>query len=406
MKIANKKESSQDIPQKNDDVVRSYFSIVKQSSLFKEFYNDYNKIEEVPLLDKATLREILEKKFRIQEEIKGVYLVRSGGSMRAPLIFPVDIEENLYQRRLLAKQLVNYRIFTSQTIALNIFSYQDMYRTAAIMDDILDRCNATTLALGCNSAYEDMYHTAKNFSPTVLMGTPSKINLLAKYIQQNNLELEIDNLLFAGEFLLPSQMEIFKNTFKTKCIYSLYGSAETGIWGWTNFSEKGSSFHILDEIIVEIVDPDKEGYGTILVTNLIRKRFPLFRYAMGDIGKIEYVNNKRILNLKSRESSSFLLFADMYFLSDFDFIKDFADRFQIQLSLVSAQQTIITFFIIPLKAKAVEAEQSLDTIRAKIEEVLHNNPKFVSVEVQIATELDLYVNPTTSKTPSIVDFRN
>lgn len=403
--ITNKEKDPNTVHNYND-VLQSHLSLVKESSLFKEQYKDINEISDVPILYKSNLRQLLESRFNIQEEDKGVYLVRSGGSMQKPLIFPVDIRENLYQRRLLSKELEAYGMLTSKTIALNIFSYQDMYRTAAIMDDLLDRCYATTLALGCNSAYEDMYHTTNNFKPNTLMGTPSKISLFAKYIEQNNLEIEIENLLFAGEFLFPSQIEEFKNTFKTKCIYSLYGSAETGIWGWTNYSENGSSFFILDEIIVEIVDADSNGFGSIVVTNLIRKRFPLIRYAMGDIGKLETINGKRVLTLKSRESSSFLLYADTYFLDDFDFIKKYADRFQIQITSQSLIQTEVTFLIILKSDDQKQTDTILSKIKASIEEVVSINPKIVLLKVLMASESDLYADATTSKTPSIVDFRN
>jgi phenylacetate-CoA ligase len=403
--ITNKEKKPNTLHTHND-VLQSHLSLVKESSLFKEQYKDVNDIIDVPILYKSKLRELLESRFNIQAENKGVYLVRSGGSMQKPLIFPVDIKENLYQRRLLSKELESFGMLTSETIALNIFSYQDMYRTAAIMDDLLDRCYATTLALGCNSAYSDMYHTANNFKPNTLMGTPSKIGLFAKYIEQNNLEVAIDNLLFAGEFLFSSQIEQFKNIFKTKCIYSLYGSAETGIWGWTNYSENGSSFFILDEIIVEIVDADSNGFGAIVVTNLIRKRFPLIRYAMGDIGKLETIYGKRVLTLKSRESSSFLLYADTYFLDDFDFIKKYADRFQIQIAPLSLVQTEVMFLIILKKDNQKQTDTILCSIKTDIEEVVSINPKIISLKVQIASESDLYADATTSKTPSIVDFRN
>jgi phenylacetate-CoA ligase len=230
----------------------SHFTIVKKSELFKEHYKNVNKISEIVPLEKNELREVLKKHFNLQKESKGVYLVRSGGSSTKPLIFPVDIQENLYQRKLLAIELVKYGMFSSKTIAINLFSYKGMYRTAAIVDDILEKCDATTISLGAASSFELVFNSATQFKANMLMGTPSKLTLLAKYIIDNNLNLAIENIMYAGEFLLASQAKLLKKAFKNKKIYSLYGSAETGIWGWSTYSEKETSFEVLDAVIIEI----------------------------------------------------------------------------------------------------------------------------------------------------------
>ena len=125
------------------------------SALWSDSYSKTEDFLVAPVIDKQVLRETLVSKFNLQEE-KGVYLVRSGGSTQKPLVFPVDIQENLAQRQLLANELVSNGVFSSSTIALNVFSYGDMYRTASIMDDILDRCSATTLALSATSTYETL----------------------------------------------------------------------------------------------------------------------------------------------------------------------------------------------------------------------------------------------------------
>ncbi len=386
--------------------LQTYFSIVKDSSLFKEYYQNEDDIDNIAPIEKHILREVLDTKFNLQAEQTGVYLVRSGGSTERPLIFPVDIKENLYQRKLLASELTTYRLFTPKTIALNIFSYKDMYRTSAILDDILDRCYATTIALSSSSSYELMYHTAINFGANILMGTPSKLTLFANYLQENDLKLSVENLLFAGESLLPSQIKIFEDSFQTKCIYSLFGSAETGIWGWTNFTENSAAFEILDEIIVEIEDPDEEGFGNLIVTNLIRKRFPLFRYNMGDIAQLKIRNGKRILTLKSRAPKSFSIDAEAYNLNDFDQLLQDIDRFQIQLSLNSPIQTQIKFLLIKANCTTIETEKILKNITEGINRIIDSNPTTIDLKVTFVSEKELFADNTTSKTPIIIDFRN
>ena len=386
--------------------LEDHFSIVKESSLFKKYYENVSAGTNLPPVEKHTLREVLDNHFDLQSESKGVYLVRSGGSTDKPLIFPVDIQENLYQRKLLAAELIKYGMFSSKTIALNLFSYSSMYRSAAILDDILERCYATTIAVGSKSSFKLMHHAALNFKPNMLIGTPSMLTLFAKYILENSLSLVVEELMFAGEYLLSSQAKIFRKAFNTKRIYSLYGSVETGIWGWSTYSENSTSFEVLDDIIIEIEDPDEEGNGMIVVTNLLRKRFPVFRYFMGDIGSLEYKKNKQVLTLKSRASESFSIEANSYFLNDFDVLLETIDRFQIQLSLSSPVQTKLKFLLIKADCYEKEAKTVLNKITEELNLILEMNPNFLILNVELVSEPDLYSDATTTKTPLIIDFRN
>lgn len=388
-----------------DKRLHDHFSIVRESPLFKNYYQNVGYTSTPPVMEKHILRDILEDQFDLQSETKGVYLVRSGGSTDKPLIFPVDIKENLYQRELLAKELIRYGMFNSKTIALNLFSYCDMYRSAGILDDILERCQATTIPLGSKSSFDFMHTTCIKFKPNMLIGTPSVLTLFAKYLSDNDLSVSVDNLMFAGEYVLESQVELFQKVFNTKCIYSLYGSAETGIWGWSTYTGNTTSFEILDDIIVEIENPDLEGNGTIIVTNLLRKRFPVFRYAMGDVGKLEYKNDKRFLVLKSRAPKSFSIEANSYFLNDFDELLDIVDRFQIQLSMISSVLTQLKFLVIKSDCKKEESHQIIQQVTDALHQTLDMNPAFLKLGVELVSESELYANPTTSKTPLIVDSR-
>lgn len=385
--------------------LKEHFQQVRMSALWSDYYSKTEDFSLAPVLDKQTLRETLASKFNLQEE-KGVYLVRSGGSTQKPLVFPVDIQENLAQRQLLANELVANGVFSSSTIALNVFSYGDMYRTASIMDDILDRCSATTLALSATSTYETMVAVCADFQPNTLMGTPSKLVLFARFLQKEGISCPFDSVLFAGEFLLPSQQEILSEVFQPKTIYSMYGSTETGIWAWAHYSKNPRAFHFLKEIVVEIFNPDSEGYGEIVVTNLIRKRFPLFRYRMGDIGKVVVENDREVLLLKEREQKSFSLHESAYFLHDFEPLLQGVDRFQIQLSLKTDVLTQIRFLLVKSQASLAEREKLIQQVKDGINQIIEWDPRFAAIDVELVAEEALHINPTTSKTPWIVDFRN
>lgn len=393
------------IPPKIDhSIMQNYFELAKKNPLYIEFYKGNDSAEESPTLSKKELIPILKSKFKLQEEKTGVYLVRSGGSTQNPLVFPVDIQENHNQRLAMAEELTKNKFFTSQTIALNIFGYSDMYRTAAIMDDILEKCHATTLALSSHATYEDMEQAAIYFKPDFILGTPSKLLCFAQFLEENNKKLDIENLFYAGEFLRPNVQKLLQKSFGCQQIYSMYGSAETGIWAWSNFTKNPSLFSVITGIIVEIIHPDKDGYGTIAVTNTFRKRFPVFRYAIGDLGRWVEVEGKTFLELKSRENKSFIVCEQHYDLEEFISVTDGADAFQIQLSSNKDFKEIVRFLIV----QNVSENLTLDFVqekRAALKRLFHYNKRFMEIEVLLVTAAELYIDPNTTKMPMLLDLR-
>lgn len=382
-------------------LLNNYYQIVRQSELFRSYYHAYKDYHDAPLMGKKELINELNHNFDLHQQTEGVYLVRSGGSTQKPLVFPVDIVENLEQRAVLATALKQAGIFEPTTIALNMFGYMDMYRTAAIMDDLLERCSATTLVASAGLPYEDAYGMAQNFKPNLLLGTPSKLFLFAQYLKNHQLGLSITNLLFGGEFLPPSHIKSFEQVFGTRQIYSLYGSAETGIWAWCDYSRSPSLFRGIDGLVVEVNEPDADGYGTLLVSNLFRKRFPIFRYNTGDIGKWIEVDGQLYLELKGREQKSFMFNECNYELDDFNTVFAGVERFQIQI-IPNEGHAVIKFMLVTDLADGDKASFT-ELKMQQLYEVFGYKVK--NLEVIAGMELNLYTNATTGKTPLLIDHR-
>jgi phenylacetate-CoA ligase len=386
----------------NTTPLQAHYRLVRESALYSTFYESYPDFNDAPVLNKPQLIQLLHKHFNLHAETTGVYLVRSGGSTRKPLVFPVDITENHAQRTALAAALTAGNMFSPTTIALNMFGYMDMYRTASILDDILEKCQATTLALSANVAYSDAYDTALHFNPDFIFGSPSKLFLFTQYLKKNGQQLNIKNLLYAGEFLLESYIPLFEECFGTQNIYSLYGSAESGIWAWCDYTKNPSLFRFIDGIIIEILNPDAEGYGNIVITNLFRKRFPIFRYNLGDIGRLVTVEDIELLELRTRETGSFSMYEVNYSLDDFKEVLDNVERYQIQLVTNKALHVEVKFLLvkdIPEAEKAAFTAAKLSQVRKVLGWDLEH------VYIEAGPDLTLYTNEVTCKTPLIADFR-
>ena len=384
--------------------LEAYFRQLKQSPLWKDYYRNAGDASDAKPLAKDQLLQVLDAGFCITKEEQGVYLVRSGGSTRRPLVFPVDIQENLQQRQLLAEQLVKQKFIKPGSRVLNLFTYGLMYRTAAIMDDVLERCNASSLPVSAEAKNADVYETMRQFDVQMLLGSPSRLAGFARYVQEHALECSVPDLFFGGEFMPSVYEKMFINTFKCLNIYGLYGSAETGIWAWSHYSEEPGIYRLLNEIVVEIEEPDHSGMGNILVTNLLRKRFPLFRYRIGDRGRLLYRNGERLLELCSREECSFLIDSSSLYIHDFNEITADTDTFQIQLSFAQDSKQLLKVLLV--KQMPEEERGAYLSLRRKmLRKLVLLTPSLASAEVELCSAEELYMNPVTSKVPQLADFR-
>lgn len=389
----------------NEKSLQEHFEIVRSCGLYGDYYAPYAHFSEAPVLRKDQLQSFLQTNFNLQDEQRGVYLVRSGGTTQKPLIFPVDIEENLHQRRLLAKELVDAEIIYHKTIAVNLFSYGLIYRTAGIMDDIFEKCQATSIPLSAEAKNADVYDSVTGMKPNMLMGSPSRLILFAHFLRENSLQVSVPFLLFGGEHLLASAVPLFQNYFQTRQIYGMFGSAESGIWAWTDYTRDSTRYRVLDGIHIEIAEPDAEGNGRILVTNLLRRRFPVFRYEIGDTGKLLEQDGKRYLVLKSRIQNSFSIDSTKLHLDDFRLLTADAELFQIQLNKTADGKQLLHLLLVK-NMPAAEQESFLAGRTRQLENIMHFSKDAVQMQVKLVEAEELYQNPVTAKTPQLIDFRN
>lgn len=381
-----------------------YFNHCKAHPFYQGLYEGITDYRDAPVLPKNTLMDVLQTRFRVRDEAQGVYLVRSGGSTQRPLVFPVDIRENLAQRQVIAQALLRENILTPRTVALNLFTYGLMYRTASILDDIFERCGATTLPISAEASNADVAAAITHFEPDMVFGSPSRLALFAQHAKDHGLRVRLPDMLFAGEFLLPSYARLFAEVFRTQHIHALYGSAETGIWAWCRYSEKPGLYKVIDGVGVEIWDADADGFGNIVVTNFLRQRFPLFRYGLGDIGRWTEHDGQRYLELRSRNEQSFFLDSSNLYTDDFHEITAGADTYQIQLSSGENVRNVLRLLLVHPMPEA-HKESFLKEKNRQLRTVLHLNRQLVDAHVELAGVHELHMNRVTSKIPRVVDFR-
>ncbi|MBB6253178.1 hypothetical protein [Nitrospirillum iridis] len=383
-----------------DEMMAHAFERARRHPFWRHLYRDCGNWRDAPVCQKSDLLAALDG-FSPAGEDRGVYLVRSGGSAGGgPLIFPVDIAENHAQRQALAEHMLACGVFAPRSVVLNLFAYTGLYRTAAIVDDLLERCYATTLPMSAQSPYADMRAAAALFQPTHLAGTPSVLTLFANWCEESGQALpRIPQLLYAGELMRDSVRERLCRTFGVRQIWSLYGAAETGIWAVCDATATPGLFSILPRMVVEIAAPDKEGFGEIVVTNTWRERFPLFRYSQGDIGRIVRREGERMLEVRGRRPRTFRFYEITHDDGGFAAVAEGCTAWQAVLDLEADGCDRLGLHVV------CDDPAILPAVAERLRRHMKQDEGSGTTHVRAVTFADLHLDPTTGKTATLVDRR-
>ena len=128
----------------------------------------------------------------------------------------------------------------------------------------------------------------KEFKPKFVRGYPSNLSLLAQYAREKNLTISpngmIRGLLTSSETLFPHQRDEISKAFRSP-VFDLYGNTEQA--GRLGQCEIGRGYHdFVEHSVIEILNPDHNGFGEIVATSLITYAMPLLRYRTGDMARL------------------------------------------------------------------------------------------------------------------------
>lgn len=365
---------------------------------------------DLPIIGKAELRAIIERNFDLRHEAAadggGVYLLRTGGTLSEALIVPIGIEENRRQRQFMAAHLRAAGVFTPRTIAVNLFNYKHLYRSASIFDDLLERCGATSIGLGAITPDEFVVNFCRRLHPDTIVGTPSRLYQFAAHVGRYDAEVVIPRMVFGGEVMSADYLEEIRRSLGVREVHGVYASVENGSWGFCDFGHDGPEYRVVDEIVhVEIENPDEHGVGNIVVTNTIKRRFPVLRYRNGDRGRLIHRGRSVYVELEGRGEYTFRV--DHRSMSEVDFapVVDDVAGYQIQLSLNGRRRTRVDVLLIPHDDRP-PPPGTLDHRRRLLDDVFGVDiDEPVERDVRFVGRHELFTNPTTTKTPRVVDSR-
>ncbi|HEC80984.1 MAG TPA: phenylacetate--CoA ligase family protein [Thermoplasmatales archaeon] len=121
----------------------------------------------------------------------------------------------------------------------------------------------------------------------VIYGTPSGVCRFTRFLEEYDVEVNIDCLVSTDELLLKQQRKFLTDFFDCE-VYDIYGTSE--VWGVAFECNEHGGYHVSSEnVIVEVVDENWERVspgerGRILLTDLNNCEMPVIRYDIGDFG--------------------------------------------------------------------------------------------------------------------------
>ncbi len=387
------------------------FEIARLHPFYEARYAKSSSFSDAPLTDKSELYhgiELLLSQGRSARE--GIYLSPTGGSVPSKLLyFPTDVNDNERQRQLLSPWLNKAQIFTESTIALNMFGSNLMYRALEIFNDFCQRAHATVLPAGSKCPDQLACSIAGRFGADTLIGNPSRVLQFARYVESNTIPLKFDKLIWGGEALQQHKADYLKRVLGLNQLCAIYGSAEAGIWGYQPHDLPLNCYIYPPEIIhIEIIAPDEDGFGNMILTNLVRTRNPLCRYESGDVGRITSRilgdEEVHILEFKGRIHDSFQVGSEYYSISDFQNLFRDLLEYQVRISFDPiGQRDVIEFFLVAPDLEFIEAQGSI--LIEQVRNQLQSEENLFTTKIEFVEIAALKKSSTSQKVVRIVDER-
>jgi phenylacetate-CoA ligase len=179
--------------------------------------------------------------------------------------------------------------FRKGDVVINTFTYH-LSPAGILFHEALRHCGATAVATGTGNT-DIQVQTMQALKVTGFVGTPSFLMTIIKRAQEMGLDFprsfNLKRAWFTGEMLPPSLRKTFEEEYHIST-FQAYAVTEPG--GALAYEcQQKSGMHLMDEYVVEIVDPQTGKQlgvgevGEIVVTPLHNKVWGLIRFGTGDM---------------------------------------------------------------------------------------------------------------------------
>ena len=254
-------------------------------------------IKNFPVLTKKDIQDNYEL---IISHLPRCKTVSTGGSTGKPVNFPTSKKESdlTYANQYLARSwwhiapLDSILLFWghSHLFGNGIKGKINKYKRF-IFDQIIGTHRLSAYDMS-EEKLKNLHKEVYSSNPTMILGYTSSISKIAKYMDENNLSMGVKSnlkgVVVTSESVSEYDVKIIEKIFNVPCIIE-YGMAETGAIAYSK--NKTSEIKLLwDSFIAQ-----KDEAGSLYLTTIFEKLFPLINYQTNDI--IESENEDSILTI-------------------------------------------------------------------------------------------------------------
>lgn len=349
------------IPQ-NDKLV----SLMKYAGYKCEYYKDVfsrngicaDKVDDfyrIPILTKQIIQEQADKFISEDYKKKQLVVERTSGSTGLPLYCYYSLEERINRSMSLWRKRLEH---TPHILGKNMLSFHSGNRQQGekiIYDDVYIDEAKKIMYINYISFDESQiykyYNWICSFNPVFVRCQPSVFYNFISLCESKNLDLNkfrFDLIEFTGEYLSEYIYQYAAYHFPDAKIANHYGAQE---FFCIAYSCNKNNLHILkDNLLVEIINADDDGYGDIVVTSYTNYAMPLLRYELGDVGRLEECKcgiDGDILVLRSGRSSDYFYINNQKYHGDLfkNAIESFNNHFFVVKQFVVTQKKEMEFEI-------------------------------------------------------------
>ena len=237
----------------------------------------------IPTVTKSQIRDAETEVIAQNVDLNNCIEHRTSGSTGTPLSLLITKEDTLYARAGYdrARMENGFRLFRDTRL---LVSTPDVIPKGKMLHERLGIGRIE----GCNifEPLDVQVSVLQRTKPDVISGYPSAIRLLAKAMQERNIQGIRPRLIStASEFLDPATRSFIGSVFGTE-VFDVYGAYEGGCLAWECSEHRG--YHMnMDTVIMEFVDENGERVaagerGEVVVTSLHSRAMPIIRYRLRD----------------------------------------------------------------------------------------------------------------------------
>lgn len=277
-----------------DHIQDRLFGLIEHADRHSTFYKErlqgaadadwsQSRFEQIPKLEKAEL--IGREESLLTDPAARLFIEYTSGSTGQPLKCYKSYEEKWRKARLLwGLRNNNGGIGPKDPYAMFYAFNEDDLSTDPV--SIYHEVMYLSMLDMSPERLDNYYEALLKYRPQWMLSVSTALYLFANHLLERKLDrtrLPFKYIEINGEMLFEYQRQTIEEAFGP-IVYNHYGSRE--FWCIAMSCGSGNLHLSSNQMYVEILNPDKDGYGNVVITDLSNRIWPLIRYDTGDIGRL------------------------------------------------------------------------------------------------------------------------